>query len=189
MFWREWSAACRAAGMTTANGWTSAQIDNERHALLSRAGFDSLTRVDKLAGFDRVISELKVLSHPADMDAQLRQEGMPRKRLYFAIDKLGQQLSHAWSEGAPFGSIYIGVIMLGRWGHQDPDRLSEADLTQLRNTLADRLVQEHKPATQARRAAANHHRRAEPKPPGRIALAPSPMPDAATAAQDDNTPF
>lgn len=51
-FWREWSTVVKK------NGWDSATADQRRKALLSRAGFTSLTVVDTRAGFDRVLAEL-----------------------------------------------------------------------------------------------------------------------------------
>lgn len=57
-FWRDWSDACKTQGWTKANGWTPAQIDNERYSLLRLCGFDSLTEVDRAAGFDKVLGEL-----------------------------------------------------------------------------------------------------------------------------------
>lgn len=60
-FWRDWSAACKAQGWTRAAGLTAAQIDQHRRALIERAGFRSLTEVDRSAGFGRVLSELGIL--------------------------------------------------------------------------------------------------------------------------------
>lgn len=53
-FWREWTAIKR---QLKASGSTDAQCENERYALLQRAGFDSLTEVDTRSGFDRVLAE------------------------------------------------------------------------------------------------------------------------------------
>lgn len=60
-FWREWSAACKMQKWTRAAGLSSAQIDARRKDLLKRAGFDSLTHVDRAAGFGRVLAELGLL--------------------------------------------------------------------------------------------------------------------------------
>lgn len=64
-FWRDWQSACRSQGWTAANSWTGLQIDNERHSLLRRAGFNSLTEVDRGPGFDRVLAELGQLQNNA----------------------------------------------------------------------------------------------------------------------------
>jgi hypothetical protein len=58
-FWRDWTKA--AVKNFPRPQWSSAQIENERHALLRRAGFDSLTEVDPRAGFDRVLAELRAM--------------------------------------------------------------------------------------------------------------------------------
>ena len=52
-----------------------AQIDNERLAMLERAGFDSLTKVDHMAGFDRVLAELAALTRPRHKHHTFRWRG------------------------------------------------------------------------------------------------------------------
>lgn len=138
-FWREWSIACKAQGWTKVQSWTGAQIENERYSLLQRAGFDSLTLVDPLAGFDRVLAELAALSRPADLSPQLRAQEQPRRRLWYAIQKLGFQISTSELQGGRESS-YVAAIMLDRFGHCDHDRLSLQQLEQLRNTLASRAT-------------------------------------------------
>ena len=105
--------------------------------MLRRAGFDSLTQVDPLAGFDRVLAELAALNRPDDIRPQLSSIEQPRRRLWYAIQKLGDQISTSrLSDGT---NAYVGAIMSDRFGHLDPDRLSLQQLEQLRNTLAARL--------------------------------------------------
>jgi len=145
-FWREWSVACHVQGWTKANGWTDYQIDNERHSMLERAGFDSLTKVDHLEGFDRVLSELAALSKPADLDAQVRQQQMPRIRALHAIRELDSKLSISRS----FPSPYLQAILRDKFGHADLDRLNLDELIMVRNTLAARSnSRRHKPALAA----------------------------------------
>lgn len=135
-FWREWSVACKVQGWTAVQSWTNAQIDNERHALLERAGFESLTKVDHMSGFDRVLAELTALSRPADINPQLDAQNQPRKRLIYAIKTLAKQFSMSvLSDGR---SAYVAAITLDRWGTTDLDKLSLPQLEQLRNTLAAR---------------------------------------------------
>lgn len=57
-FWRDWSSACKTQGWTKSAGWTETQITQERYNLLRESGFDSLTEVDRGAGFDRVLAAL-----------------------------------------------------------------------------------------------------------------------------------
>jgi hypothetical protein len=146
-FWREWSIACKVQGWTKAQSWTGAQIDNERHALLDRAGFDSLTKVDQLAGFDRVLAELAALSRPADITPQMRAAEQPKTRLRYAIAALGKQLSTAQlGDGS---NAYIARISIDRFGTAALDNLSLHQLEQLRNTLAGRLSVHRRRARQS----------------------------------------
>lgn len=158
-FWREWSAACRAQGWTKAQSWTGAQIDNERHALLERCGFDSLTKVDKQSGFDRVLKELATLQ--ANLAGMLSADENPRRVLVHGIRKHG------------FNDAYVAAISIDRFGTTDWQKLPLDLLTKLRNTIADRAVVEHLPETIARRRAARRARSAA-------------VPAAAT---NDNEPF
>ena len=60
-FWREWPKSCKAMGWTKANGMSAAEIDAKRKEFLARCGFDSLTKVDRVDGFTKVLKELLVL--------------------------------------------------------------------------------------------------------------------------------
>lgn len=51
-FWREWAATVKACN------WDRAQGEIERRAMLERCGFSSLTRVDRLDGFTKVLNEV-----------------------------------------------------------------------------------------------------------------------------------
>lgn len=137
-FWREWSIGCKRQGWDKVAGWTGLQIDKERHALLERAGFDSLTRVDPLDGFDRVLAELAVLSRPDDIDPQLRAQAQPKLRLVYAIEKLASQISTGQQEDGT--NSYAAAIAADRFGTGAIDNLSLHQLEQLRNTLAARLT-------------------------------------------------
>lgn len=93
-FWRDWSAACKAQGWTRAAGLTAAQIDQHRRALIERAGFRSLTEVDRSAGFGRVLSELGILldrvksavesDHP-EMDSGRRKRWVIRNQILLCL--------------------------------------------------------------------------------------------------------
>lgn len=125
-FWSDWKKACTIQGWTKPAGWSPAQIENERYSLLRRAGFDSLTEVDHLEGFDRVLAELAAIIQPNSIDAQLRQQDQPIHRLKHAIALL-----------AP-GNNYLKAVMRDKFSTDDWDTLSLDQLTQLRNTLAAR---------------------------------------------------
>ena len=67
-FWSEWSVACAVLHWTRADGLTAAEIDARRKEFLARCGFSSLTEVDRVAGFTKVLNELLVLQG-ASLDA------------------------------------------------------------------------------------------------------------------------
>ena len=176
-FWREWSAACANQGWTEANGWTKAQIENERHSLLDRAGFESLTLVDKTHGFDRVLEELKTLRE--DLAGMERARNNYRVRLIFRINEYARKrCGKTPALGSP--EAYIRKIAMDRFGTFDLQDLGDASLIQLRNTLADRCVEQHDNPTLARRASKNSQRRQAKaqQPPDRIKLAPPPPPSS-----------
>lgn len=92
-FWREWSAACKTQGWTKAQSWTGLQIDNERHALLERAGFNSLTTVDRGPGFDRVLAELGRLTDNVARTVEVQNpEPGDRRRYLHLIEQHSQAL-------------------------------------------------------------------------------------------------
>lgn len=138
-FWRDWAAIKRSL---KSQGYTDAQVENERYALLDRAGFQSLTEVDASTGFDRVLAELAAINKPDDVDAQLRQQQMPRIRLLHAINLLDASFGGR-GESSP-ASFYTQAILSNKFGHTDLDRLSIEQLTQLRNTLAARAAKKRK---------------------------------------------
>lgn len=129
-FWRTWSQ------LTKRHHWDPVESDAQRHALLQRAGFTSLTLVDKLKGYDRVLQELAALQQPDNLEPQLREIQMPRTRLVYAIHELANKITSTPLSGQ---NSYLAAVMLDKHGHLDLDRLSEQQLEQLRNTLAARL--------------------------------------------------
>ncbi len=60
-FWREWPKSCKAMGWTRDAGMSAAEIDAKRKEFLARCGFDSLTKVDRVDGFTKVLNELLVM--------------------------------------------------------------------------------------------------------------------------------
>jgi len=53
VYWRLWSAACKAQGWTKACGMDSAAIDAKRKECLAECGFESSRDIDSGAGFSR----------------------------------------------------------------------------------------------------------------------------------------
>lgn len=144
-FWRDWGIYRRRhrspGGTSSASPHsliTDAQIENERHALLERAGFDSLTQVDPGAGFDRVLAELQALINPDDLDAQLRQITMPLERLRYACRLLAKAICDLNPSSASHPEAYLRRLLVDRFHTMSLDDLDETQLTQLRNTLAAR---------------------------------------------------
>ena len=168
-FWRQWSAVIRLSK------WTPIEAEQQRKAMLARAGFDSLTLVDKLSGFDRVLAEIKALSQPSDVDAQLRQQNQPVIRLRYRIRHHALQAAY-WHDYA-----------INRFATADLDQLNETQLTQLRNFLDDRMVQQRRAGTIAVRSQRTQARRqAAADPEARIKfpdLPPAIQPSAIAAPE------
>ena len=137
-----WSKSDGWPSLVAARHWAPAEAESERKALLGRAGFTSLTQVDKVDGFSRVLHELATLRE--DLTGMLHADANPRRVLLHAIQSLAKQLSSSWVGSCPLGSPYLGALMSDRWGHMDLDRLSLEDLTQLRYTLTARLHSKYK---------------------------------------------
>ena len=120
LYWREWGALVRYC---KANGLPAP----DRHSLHAAAlGAEKSHLAFSNEDFDRVLAEFRANSRPADIGAQLRQIAMPRIRLKYAINAL-----------AP-AAEYWAKIARDKFGTADLHALSLKQLTQLRNTLADR---------------------------------------------------
>ena len=78
-FFREWS------GIVSANGWPHDQAETERHALLKRAGFNSLTEVTPVAGFTAVLKELAAMQE--NLAGMIRADANPRRMMVWNIHK------------------------------------------------------------------------------------------------------
>jgi hypothetical protein len=92
-FWREWASACSTQGWTKSDGYTDFQITNERHSMLQRAGFQSLTAVDRGPGFDRVLAELGRLRENVSRTIEVgNSDPGYRRRLTWLVRKNGAAL-------------------------------------------------------------------------------------------------
>ena len=120
LYWREWGAVvrhCKAASLPAP----------DRHDLHQAAlGADKSHLAFSNEDFDRVLAQFRAQSRPEDLGAQLRQMNQPQIRLKFAINRLAP---------AP---EYWAAIARDKFGTADLDALTLEQLSQLRNTLADR---------------------------------------------------
>lgn len=170
-FWREWLS------IVLANGWQKQQAETERHALLRRAGFTSLTQVDHVNGFTAVLKELAALQE--NLTGMVRADANPRRMMIWNIEKK-----------APNG--YWRPIAADRHFGTDLDAMTDVQLQQLLYTVSDRAVHAHRTATETQRRQVNGQRRAAaPEPrinftdlPASATSAP-----AAVAYAKENAPF
>lgn len=146
-FWREWNAIVRA------HGWDRHEAETQRKAMLDRAGFTSLTQVTRVDGFTAVLKEIAALKD--DLNGMLRADENPRRVLVHKCRELADE---------PY---IVALAASDRFKTNDWPALPLDQLTQLRNTLADRAVGQHRNSTLARRRATNRSRRAAAPTPAR----------------------
>jgi hypothetical protein len=165
-FWRDWSRVIKY------QDWSHDQAETERKALLQRAGFQSLTHVDRSAGFDRLLSELGRLLDNVKRTAELGNPEPGERRRYLHLIR-----EHAAQLG---GEPYVLALARDRFhvttGLNTIQDLSTQDLYQLMMTLAAR-------ASSARRARENQSLTSEETFPDQVAFEP------AMAGDPDNQPF
>ena len=137
-FWREWSKSCKAMDWTRANGLSAGEIDSKRKEFLANCGFSSLTKVDKTAGFTKVIHELIVLqgvslkSAGETVDPSLNEARILRNQICGEIiPALEIYVEHAIS--------YIGAILKNRFRGIALEGLNAAQLRMFRDTLNARV--------------------------------------------------
>lgn len=145
-FWKQWSSV---KTQLRHEGFTDAQIEAERHAMLLRSGFTSLTLVDRTAGFDRVLGELgrmqdnvartvetlpaKTLTIHAGPKALRQVPNTPgeRRRVLWKIEQLSKPLG---------GKPYVLAVARDKFhiteGVTVIENLSIEQLHQLKMTLA-----------------------------------------------------
>lgn len=138
-FWREFSAVVRL------HDWDKAKAEAERKALLARAGFSSLTLVDRTKGYDSVLKELAALQD--NLNGILSAEDSPRRVLIHTCRKLADE------------AYIVALAASSRFNCQDWLTMPIETLEQLRFTLADRAVQEHRQSTQTHRQSTQTHRK------------------------------
>lgn len=90
---------------------------------------DSASDIKTNADFDKVKGRMLALSRPADVNAQVRQENMPRTRLLVGICE----------RRAAYGEGSFATLLSERFGTKDWEGLPDWQLVQLRDTLESRL--------------------------------------------------
>lgn len=98
LYWREWSAAKRALMLSasparTRETWTKLEENTRRHEITIRALGADKSHVDFTnAEFDQVLGELRAISKPGDLNAQLRQVRGAHRRAEWSLDRLMRKL-------------------------------------------------------------------------------------------------
>lgn len=147
--------------IVAAYGWSSAEAESQRKAMLARAGFTSLTLVTPVEGFTAVLKEMAILRN--DLSAMLLADENPARVLIHNCRELSLKLG-----GEPY---IVGLAASDRFKCSDWPSMPLEIMEQLRNTLADRAVEQHSPATQARRRSAPRPRITDHE--SRITFAPA----------------
>ena len=148
LYWREWSAAKRAL-MPGRSTWTKHEEETRRHEIHIRAlGADKSHLDFTNADFDKVLAELRAISRPADLNAQLRQLNQQHYRLLFGIRKLASEL-----HGAGWRRYVAGIIdhmnADGALQGSDLDQLAPADLEKIMIALRKDQARQKQPSLPA----------------------------------------
>jgi hypothetical protein len=168
-FWREWSACIRL------HHWDTSESELERKAMLHRAGFISLTRVDPDKGFTAVLKELAAMND--NLGGMLQADANKHRQKIFLIKRVPE--------------AYWQKIAQDRFHTTDLEALKDWQIDQLLFTVSDRQAV-HSSGTLQERAIRNRQRRANPDPDARIKfhdLAPVAAPEPVREYAKDNAPF
>lgn len=99
LYWREWSATKRALMSQIGRGgpgrstWTKFEENTRRHEITLKALGHDKSHVDfSNSEFDLVLAELRAISRPDDLNAQLRQTRGAHIRAQHLLDRLMRQL-------------------------------------------------------------------------------------------------
>lgn len=130
LYWREWALVRRVA--------SDEASDHLRHELHVKAlGVDKSSRALNNREFDRVLSEFRAISRPADLDAQLRQLAQPRRRILWKIKNEQRALLSVFMLNP---DAYIAEILQARFHVERIDDLDDPEtLRQFMMTLAARI--------------------------------------------------
>lgn len=102
-FFKRWTAICAQAR------WTAAEGEDQRRALLARAGFTSLKLVDRMRGYDLVKRELQALEGIIPKDAADGDAGDARRWRW----KIRHELLPALGEVHPAPEAYLATLIAG----------------------------------------------------------------------------
>lgn len=136
MFWRLWSAACRAQGWDRAHGVPPEVVDERRKDLLACYGFGSLHDVDRTAGFDAVKAALLALQDNIDGAVEVDHPEIGHRR------RIERHLTHVIVPALGAGGWqYLAAIAVDRHFPMplDLSTLSVDQLDQLLVTATKRL--------------------------------------------------
>jgi hypothetical protein len=121
-FWREWAKAC------SVQGWQGDEKEQRRREVLLEVGFDSLTRVDKTAGFDRLKARLMALQYRIEgaTNEVFPANGDMRRHLHLIKSRYIPALARL----VPDPSAYVAEVCRDKFGHQAPwERLGDHPVT------------------------------------------------------------
>jgi hypothetical protein len=92
LYWREWAAAKRAL-MPGRSTWTKLEENTRRHEITIKAlGYDKSHLDFTNADFDQVLGELRAISQPGNLNAQLRQVRGAHRRAEWSLHRLMRKL-------------------------------------------------------------------------------------------------
>lgn len=140
LYWREWSKAKKAleSAMDPSGKTRLSAIEAEqrRHEIALEACGKQSTKDFTNKDLDKVLAAFRALSDPANLNAQLAQQEMPRRRMVYGIqDIILGPLTEALGSGA---QKYADTVAKAKFGRTDLDQLTLDQLTQLRITLESR---------------------------------------------------
>ena len=128
-YWNLWRNACLAQGWTPSQGVPSKDVNELRHQQQAAAlGYAKSSKDLTNAEFDLVKAHFQLLANDTDLSAAVRladPEIGERKRLIYSINRLAPE-------------AYRRKVTQDKFHTTDLDQLSIEQLTQLRNTLANR---------------------------------------------------
>lgn len=122
LYWTEWNAARKAV-------LAAGQPEPDRHTLhISALGYDKSHLTLTNGEFDKILSAFRALSRPSDLDSQVSLASMPRTRVLYGL------------RNHPLGLPYVLAVAKDKFGTSDLDALTDPQLEQLRNTMANRTL-------------------------------------------------